>query len=235
MGNQGLMMFGFGSLHIGGHDDPYAFQPFEVSQHTIGLVVDRGFFTEALGQPLVLKTPVGQFPLVLDSMHPISDEPDSLCRGRFRSALDDTNFEADLGPVIAEYRAQGNNVQAARFAFADPTLAVAKTFGTSINYPFQIRNISKSGILLSAELVNAAPFRVNSLIELQFLSQNRLIPRSFDCLAKIVRIESAGKPRAFDLPGGYGAKFIDMNGNLETEIYSLISTLESDDAAEYAA
>lgn len=235
MGKQGLSLFGFGSLHIGGQDDPYAFQPFEVSQHTIGLVLERAFFAEALGQPLVLKTPVGQFPLIIESVQPISDEPDSLCRGRFRSALSETNFEIELGPVIDGYKAKGNSLQAARFEFADPTLAVAKTFGTSINYPFQIENISKSGILLSAEMVNAAPFRVNSLIELQFLSQNRLIPRSFDCLAKVVRIEAAGRPRAFNLPNGYGAQFIDLHGNLESEIHGLISTLEADHAEEHAA
>lgn len=235
MSIDGLKLFGFGSLHIGGQDEAFAFEPFEVSQHSLGLVVSRRFFDEALGQPLVLKTPVGQFPLILEAMHPISADPDSLCRGRFRSALADTDFERQLGPVIEDYRAKGHNLQAVRFQFTDPTLAVAKTFGTALNYPFQIENISKSGILLSAELVTAAPFQVNSLIELQFLSQNELIPKSFDCLAKVVRIETAKPQREFNLPKGYGAQFIDLNGNLEADIHQLVSSLERSDEPYAAA
>lgn len=201
----------------------------------MGLILTRPFFTEALGKSLLLKTPVGNFPLTLASVQPMTDGPDGLCRGRFYSASAEVNFEEQLSPVVEEFRLQGHCLQAVRFPVSDPTLAVAKTFGTGLNYPFQIKNISKSGILLTADLIAAAPFQVNSLIELQFLSQNELIPYSFDCLAKVVRIENKEAEHSLLAPQGYGAMFIDLNGTLENEIHRLVTNLEANDPSHEAA
>lgn len=235
MDQEGLTLFGFGSLHIAGCDEAFAFQPYEISRHSMGLILTRPFFTEALGKSLLLKTPVGNFPLALASVQPMTDGPEGLCRGRFYSAAADVDFEQQLKPVVDEFRQQGHCLQAVRFSVGDPTLAVAKTFGTGFNYPFQIKNISKSGILLTADLIVAAPFQINSLIELQFLSQNELIPHSFDCLAKVVRIENADSQHSIFAPQGYGAKFIDLNGSLEHEIHRLVANLEANHPSYGAA
>lgn len=234
---EGLTLFGFGSLHINGKDEPFAFQPYELSQHSIGLVIMRSFFDEALGKSIVMKTPVGHFPLTIESFVPMTSGPDGLCRGRFRPQDIGVNFERQLGPIVNTFKAQGHSLQAVRFPIHDPTLAVAKTFGSGLNYPLQIKNISKSGILLTSDIVNAAPFQINSLIELQFLSQNDLITQSFDCLAKVVRIENkrAHPVLHSSLPQGYGAKFIDLHGNLEHEIDRLVAQLEAGDSEIGAA
>lgn len=184
--------FGLGHLYVASDKELLAYQPFEVSQYRLAIIAKKGL--EA-GTELLLATPIGSVRLKIDEVSEQHMECLEGYLGRYKLA------SLDLGVNIErlfkrlgcdKYLDSGlgvNSLQNVRFAI-EPCMGVeVKTFGSQNNHMLSTVNVSKTGMLLSADKDYHVPFIENTLLELR-VSPSRSevwVKNQFECLAKVVR------------------------------------------------
>lgn len=218
----GLDSYGVGKLFVSNNSTSYEFQPYEVSGKQLGLIVLNSFIYLAQNNEIYLVSNNKKIYLKLASYEAISNGKLGLIRAKFNCLDPEINFEKNLMSYDLINKMGSNGlkaIQSARFSLENPIATQARTFGSVYSYSLRIENISKSGLLLSTNKKNKAPFIVNTLLEIKFVGDDKIILDPFDCLAKVMRIESnTGK--------GFGVKFIELDDEIKNQLSVIVDSIE---------
>lgn len=81
-------------------------------------------------------------------------------------------------------------VRARRLDVLKGVVVESKTIGTSMSYPMETENLSRTGLLLNVARNSKlkVPFRVNTIIEMTVDPDTALFERPISCLGKVVRL-----------------------------------------------
>ena len=102
-----------------------------------------------------------------------------------------------------------------------PMVVQSHTIGSTIRYPLVSENISKSGLLLVWDSKHQAPFRENTIIEMNIDTGSTFFEGPMNCLGKVVRkIEWSKKTFA------YGIRIVQMEPKDQHTWEAMVNKLE---------
>lgn len=199
--------FGLGRIFSLPEKTPIEYQPYEVSRMSLGIVAAPGLRE---GQPLVLESNGQKADLVVELA---GIQADILGNVRYHLAVKGAGV--DLERLFAQSGCQRKlalvekSIQCARFDTPQMGIRVqAKTFGARDRYGLMSLNVSKTGLLMSANPGDRVPFIVNTLLEVQ-LEAPAWLKEPVTGLAKVIRhtTRTASGERRIE----FGIRFIEFN------------------------
>jgi hypothetical protein len=218
--------FGLGRLISEERKAEVHYQPYEVSQHRLGIVAPRNCLK--CDEHLVLKTSFGDVPFIVEEVNE-KDHPFGLVRYRLHCPVKKVSVEDVFRKSGCEQyftgSSSGGSIQRTRFKI-DPSIVVkAKTFGTRIAHDFHTINISKSGFLLASGHNVKVPFIQNTLLELALEVDGFWIKEPVNCLGKVVRCLELRDARNESIKH-YGIRITEMSGKDEQVWEKTLSRIE---------
>lgn len=179
-----------GNLTCKGTQKLIDYEPYEFSQHCIGilspnpLAVGNFVFLESLRSGLLnFRVAAKQRQGDLFRYRLVLDTQESL----------ENILDIDPRSGKLKYEREGNRLQYARFSIEPQIYVYTKTFGSADHYVLKGVDVSKSGILLCAPVVyGTIPFIEHTLLEVKLNLGNHFISESVEPLGKVVRIYSEG-------------------------------------------